>query len=127
MDDSMRFWLSILSGTAAVAAVLAGMRRIRSARVTATDPWPVAIMGDLREFDTVRVCRLAGSPESHLAMSDTGCSPVIGDEGVVMDWLQQPGIDPQARIIVESEEWLAVFRRDELELVSRASKEPPAD
>jgi hypothetical protein len=60
-------------------------------------------------------------------MSDTRSSPAAGDEGVVLDWLQKPSGDPpQARIIIESGEWLAVFRREELELVSRASADPLA-
>jgi hypothetical protein len=122
MVESVGLWMSVLLGSAIVAAFIAGLRRARLTRLI--DPWPVAIMGDLREFDTIRICQLIGSPESHLAMSDATRPPVVGDQGVVLDWVQKPSSDPLARIIVESEQWLAVFRRDELELVSRASKSP---
>jgi hypothetical protein len=79
-------------------------------------------MADLEEFDTVRVCQLIGSADSHVAMSGRTRPPAVGDEGVVIDWTQTPGKDdPLSRIIVESPDWLAVFRRDELEVVSRVT------
>lgn len=125
MAESMRLWFTLLLGIAIIAALISRLRRTRLEGVC--DSWPVAIMGDLKEFDTVRVCQLIGSPESQSFMSDARCSPAVGDEGVVLDWVQKPSDDdPLARIIGEGEEWLAVFRRDELELVSQASGGPLA-
>jgi hypothetical protein len=38
----------------------------------------------LKEFDTVRITKLNGSAESHLAISEHQRLPAIGDEGTVM-------------------------------------------
>jgi hypothetical protein len=71
------------------------------------------------EYDTVRIVRLVGSAESHLAVSYATRVPAVGDQGTVVD-LTPPHSDPDdptTQYIVESVEWLAMFSRDELELV----------
>ena len=82
-------------------------------------------MDDIREFDTVRVVQLVGSPESHLAVSFAQRAPAIGDEGTVLE-LPSVNFNGQTMgFIVESTEggakcvWLAEFSRDELEVVFR--------
>ena len=118
MDKNSSFLLGLVA-IVSIAAVIA-VTRVRRARRRRAADWPEDIMRGLREFDTVRIVAMFGSPESHLATSDPNRLPAIGDEGVVLEWVENPAQgDPQARIIVESADWLAVFRRDELELVTR--------
>jgi hypothetical protein len=79
----------------------------------------------LEEFDTVRITKLNGSAESHLAISEYQRLPAIGDEGTVMHLTPWEPENPATVFTVESNDggagcvWLADFSRDELEFVSR--------
>ena len=86
----------------------------------------VNAMSRILEYDTVRVVALHGSPESHLAFSESARPPALGDIGTVVH-LTAPydPDDSRTRFIVESNEggaamtWLAEFSRSELQVLSR--------
>ena len=74
----------------------------------------------ITEFDAVRVVRIDGVPEDHLASSQSLRPPRVGDLGTVVDRRDDEG--GQTRFVVESTAddsrliWLAEFRADEIEL-----------
>lgn len=82
------------------------------------------------EFDTVRITKLHGSAESHLAIAHHERLPGVGDEGTVMHLTPDDPDNPATIFTVESNDggpgcvWLADFSRDELEFVSRPTPEP---
>ena len=82
----------------------------------------------LREYDVVRVVRLAPHPREYTSSKGYARDPRIGDIGtIVQDYGQ--GRDDTAPVCVECSTedghciWLADFARDELEFVSHAPVE----
>lgn len=82
------------------------------------------------EFDTVRITKLNGSAESHLAIAEHERLPAVGDEGTVMHLTPWDPDNLATIFTVESNDgdpgcvWLADFSRDELEFVSRPAPLP---
>jgi hypothetical protein len=78
------------------------------------------------EFDQVRIVRLRGSAEDHLATTGVVRPPRVGDTGTIVHLVPtyDPD-DPAVRYVVEdvapdgSTVWVAEFSRDELERVPR--------
>lgn len=85
----------------------------------------------IAQFDIVRVVRIVGAPDSHLALSTSARTPKIGDTGTVVDLLRDDGYTgaspdaPSRRYLVERVAadgrtvWLAEFTRDELLPISK--------
>jgi hypothetical protein len=77
------------------------------------------------EFDTVRIAKLNGTAESHLAIAEHERVPAIGDQGTVVHLTPSEPDNPSTIFTVESNDsgagcvWLCDFSRDEIEFVSR--------
>lgn len=80
-------------------------------------------MADLREFDVVRVVRLAVPDRPFDGTEGVMRAPQVGDVGTICHEIDRD--DPFGPVIVEMVDdlgrtvWLADFAKDELELVTR--------